>query len=37
MRMLSVQGNPQAKNVFEIVVYLQKEDRVVLEVKAKAA
>jgi hypothetical protein len=37
MRMLSAQGNPQAKNVFEIVAYLQKVDGMVLEVKAKVA
>jgi hypothetical protein len=37
MRMLSVQGNPQAKNVFEMVAYLQKVDGMVLEVKAKVA
>jgi hypothetical protein len=36
MLMLSVQGNPQAKNVFEIVAYLQKVDGMVLEVRAKA-
>ena len=37
MRMLSAQGNPQARNVFEIVAYLQKIDGTVLEVKASAA
>jgi hypothetical protein len=36
MRMLSVQGNPQAKNVFEIVAYLQKVDGMVLEVNVAA-
>jgi hypothetical protein len=37
MRMLSAQGNPHARNVFEIVAYLQKVDGMVLEVKAKVA
>jgi hypothetical protein len=37
MRMLSVQGNPQARNLFEIVAYLQKIDGTVLEVQASAA
>ncbi len=37
MRMLSAQGNPQARNVFEMVAYLQKIDGTVLEVKASAA
>jgi len=31
MRMLSAQGNPQARNLFEIVAYLQKADGMVLE------
>ncbi len=37
MRMLSVQGNPQARNLFEIVAHLQKVDGTVLEVQASAA
>ncbi len=32
MRMLSASGNPQTKNLFEIVAYLQKVDGTVLEV-----
>jgi hypothetical protein len=35
--MLSAQGNPQARNLFEIVAYLQKVDGTVLEVQASAA
>jgi hypothetical protein len=34
MRMLGPSGNPQARNLFEIVVYLQKIDGTVLEVHA---
>ncbi|MGA2807042.1 MAG: transcriptional regulator [Terracidiphilus sp.] len=34
MRMLSQEGNPQARNLFEIVVWLQKIDGTVLEVRA---
>ena len=34
MRMLSPQGNPQARNLFEIVVWLQKADGTLLEVHA---
>jgi len=37
MRMLSAQGNPHARNLFEIVAYLQKVDGTVLEVQASAA
>jgi hypothetical protein len=37
MRMLSVEGNPHARNLFEIVAYLQKVDGTVLEVQASAA
>jgi hypothetical protein len=37
MRMLSAQGNPQARNLFDIVAYLQKVDRTVLEVRAGTA
>jgi hypothetical protein len=37
MRMLGPQGNPQARNLFEIVGHLQKIDGTVLEVRASAA
>ncbi len=37
MRMLSPSGNPQAKNLFEIVAYLQKIDGTVLKVIGRAA
>jgi hypothetical protein len=37
MRMFSPTGNPQAKNLFEIVAYLQKMEGTVLEVTDKAA
>jgi hypothetical protein len=37
MRMLSTTGNPQAKNLFEIVAYLQKVEGTVLEVVDRAA
>ena len=37
MRMFSKTGNPQAKNLFEIVAYLQKIDGTVLEVIGRAA
>ena len=37
MRMLSATGNPQAKNLFEIVAHLQKLEGTVLEVVDKAA
>ena len=37
MRMLSSTGNPQAKNLFEIVAYLQKIEGTVLEVVERAA
>jgi DNA-binding phage protein len=37
MRMFSSTGNPQAKNLFEIVAYLQKIEGTVLEVVDKAA
>lgn len=37
MRMLSATGNPQAKNLFEIVAYLQKAEGTVLEVIDRAA
>jgi hypothetical protein len=37
MRMLSAKGNPQAKNLFEILAYLQKLEGTVLEVVDRAA
>jgi hypothetical protein len=37
MRMFSSTGNPQAKNLFEIVAYLQKIEGTVLEVIDRAA
>lgn len=37
MRMFSPTGNPQAKNLFEIVAYLQKIEGTVLEVIDRAA
>jgi hypothetical protein len=37
MRMLSPEGNPQARNLFEMVSYLQKIEGAVLEVHATAA
>jgi hypothetical protein len=37
MRMFSAKGNPQAKNLFEIVAYLQKIEGTVLEVVDRAA
>ena len=37
MRMFSSTGNPQAKNLFEIVAYLQKIEATVLEVVDRAA
>jgi len=37
MRMLSPEGNPQAKNLVEILAYLQKVEGTVLEVRASAA
>jgi hypothetical protein len=37
MRMFSPKGNPQARNLFEIVAYLQKLEGTVLEVIDKAA
>lgn len=37
MRMLSITGNPQAKNLFEIVAHLQKVEGTVLEVVDRAA
>jgi len=37
MRMFSPSGNPQAKNLFEIVAYLQKSEGTVLRVVDKRA
>jgi DNA-binding phage protein len=37
MRMFSPTGNPQARNLFEIVAYLQKVEGTVLEVVEKKA
>jgi hypothetical protein len=37
MRMLSSSGNPQARNLFEMVAYLQKAEGTVLEVMAREA
>ncbi len=37
MRMLSPTGNPQARNLFEMVAYLQKVEGTVLEVRARNA
>jgi DNA-binding phage protein len=37
MRMLGPQGNPQARNLFEIFAYLQKEEGVRFEVRPKPA
>jgi len=37
MRMFSAKGNPQAKNLFEIVAYLQKAEGTRLEVVSRAA
>ena len=37
MRMLSPTGNPQARNLFAIVAYLQKMDGVMLEVIDRTA
>lgn len=37
MRMFSAKGNPQARNLFEIVAYLQKAEGTVLRVVDRAA
>ena len=37
MRMLSRQGNPQVRNLFEIVLHLQKIEGAVLQVRAVSA
>jgi DNA-binding phage protein len=36
MRMLSPAGNPQARNLFEMVAYLQKAEGTVLEIRASS-
>ncbi|UWZ83011.1 helix-turn-helix domain-containing transcriptional regulator [Occallatibacter riparius] len=37
MRMLSASGNPQARNLFELVSYLQKREGVVMKIVDRAA
>lgn len=37
MRMLGASGNPQARNVFEIIAFLQREEGVAVEVKLRKA
>ena len=37
MRMLSAEGNPQARNLFDMVGYLQKIEGTRLEVRAATA
>lgn len=37
MRMLSHSGNPQARNLFEIIAWLQKAEGTVLEIRATSA
>jgi hypothetical protein len=37
MRMLSASGNPQARNLFELVSYLQKREGIVMRIVDKAA
>jgi len=37
MRMLGPSGNPQARNLFEIVCYLQRREKVRFKVRAAAA
>jgi len=37
MRMLSPEGNPQARNLFDMVVYLQRIEGTILEVRATTA
>jgi DNA-binding phage protein len=36
MRMLSPAGNPQARNLFDMIAYLQKVEGTVLEVRASS-
>jgi DNA-binding phage protein len=37
MRMLSPSGNPQARNLFEIIEYLQRKERIRFNIAAAAA
>jgi hypothetical protein len=37
MRMFSATGNPQARNLFEVVAHLQKAEGIVMEVVDRAA
>ena len=37
MRMLSPAGNPQARNLFEMLAYLQKAEGAVLEIRASSS
>ena len=37
MRMLSATGNPQARNLFDLIAYLQKADGVAFEVRVVKA
>jgi hypothetical protein len=37
MRMLSPHGNPQARNLFEMIAYLQKAEGTVIELHASSA
>ena len=37
MRMFSATGNPQAKNLFEVIAYLQKAEGTILQVVERAA
>ncbi len=37
MRMLGPEGNPQARNLFDMIAYLQKIDGTILEVRATSA
>lgn len=37
MRMLSASGNPQARNLFELVSYLQKREGIVMKIVERAA
>ncbi len=37
MRMLSPEGNPQARNLLEMIAYLQKIEGAIFEVRATAA
>jgi hypothetical protein len=37
MRMLSPAGNPQARNLFKMVAFLQKSEGTILQIKAESA